>query len=176
MTEPEFRLIQPNDYQAFDRLIENNRERLKRYFPITINKTQNTLKVRAYLQEWSQLLNKKELFPFGLFQEEEIFAVVLIKNIDWKIGKAELGYYIDADQEGRGITTLLVNNTITYCFEELELQKVFLRIAPDNLASIKVAEKTGFIKEGILRREFKIETGELVDMVYYGKLRDADLL
>lgn len=175
MNEPEFRLIQSNDYQAFERLIENNRVRLKRYFPITISKTMTSLKVKSYLQELSQQLNKKEIYPFGLFQEDEIFAVVLVKNIDWRTGKAELGYYIDATKEGKGITTLLVNNTLTFCFEELDLQKVYLRISPSNLSSIKVAEKTGFVKEGVLRKEFKIETGELVDVIYFGKLKEESI-
>ena len=170
MTEPEFRLIKPSDYKAFNHLISENRDRIKRYFPITVSKTNTLEEVKKYLLEFSGKMGKKQLYPFGLFHDSALMAVVLVKNIDWRVPKCELGYYIDQAHEGKGIMTVLVNNTITYCFDELKIKKIFLRISPENLASIKIAEKTGFEKEGLLRKEFKIETGELVDVLYYGKL------
>ena len=116
-------------------------------------------------------MGKKLLYPFGLFHEGELMAVVLVKNIDWRIPKCELGYFIDQSKEGKGIMTVLVNNTLAYCFDELKMEKVFLRISLENMASIKIAEKTGFEKEGLLRKEFKTETGELIDVLYYGKVK-----
>jgi len=53
----------------------------------------------------------------------------------------------------------------------MEFKKVFLRIAPFNLGSIRIAEKNDFKLEGRMRKEFRIETGETVDVLYYGKLR-----
>ena len=173
MTEPEFRFILPEDYKAFNKLINTNRERLKRYFPITVSKTNSLDDVKSYLTVLSQQLEKKQRYPFGLFHDSELMGVVLVKDIDWRIPKCELAYYIDKGHEGKGITTVLVENTISYCFEELKMKKIFLRISPDNIASKKIAEKTGFTKEGVLRKEFRVYTGELVDVEYYGKL-DSD--
>jgi len=170
MNEPEFRLMRPNDSEMLFKLISENRDRIKRYFPITVNKTNTLEEVKKYLLEFSGKMGKKQLYPFGLFHDSELMAVVLIKNIDWRVPKCELGYYIDKAHEGKGVMTVLVNNTLAYCFDELKMNKVFLRISPDNHASIKVAEKTGFEKEGLLRKEFKIETDELIDVLYYGKL------
>ena len=170
MTEPEFRFILPEDYKAFNKLINNNRERLKKYFPITVSKTNTLEEVKNHLTELSLKLEKKQLYPFGLFHDSELMGVVLIKNIDWRVPKSELAYFIDEAHEGKGIMTMLVENTISYCFDELKMKKVFLRISPDNLGSKKIAEKTGFIKEGLLRKEFRIYSGELVNIEYYGKL------
>ena len=53
MNEPEFRLIQPNDFHAFNQLIIKNRDRIKRYFPITVSKTNSLEEVKKYLLEFS---------------------------------------------------------------------------------------------------------------------------
>jgi len=37
----------------------------------------------------------------------------------------------------------------------------------------KLAESCGFQVEGIIRRDYKTTTGELVDLLYYGKLSQA---
>ncbi len=46
-----------------------------------------------------------------------------------------------------------------------------MRIHPDNIAAKKVAEKCGFELEGTIRKEYKTPSGELVDLLYYGKIR-----
>lgn len=170
MNEPEFRLILDDDYKAFSKLINKNREELKRYFPITVSRTNTLEDVKTYLTEVSEKTEKKQLYLFGLFHESELVSVLMVKNIDWRVPKCELAYFIDKEKEGKGIMTVLVNNTVSHCFEELKMKKVFLRISPDNLASKKIAEKTGFTKEGLLRKEFRVYTGELIDVEYYGKL------
>jgi RimJ/RimL family protein N-acetyltransferase len=48
---------------------------------------------------------------------------------------------------------------------------VYARIAPDNPASIRVAEKCGFQHEGLLRKEYRAGNGELMDVLYYGILK-----
>lgn len=172
MSEPTFRFLMTSDANTFLKLISSNRERFKKYFPITVSTTNDIKEVKNYIKQLSHNMKKKEMYPLGLFLDEEIQGLVIIKNIDWNARKCELGYYIDEEQEGKGITTILVNNTITYCFEKLEMNKIFLRIAPDNTPSIKVAEKAGFSKEGLLRQDIKLFDGQVLDMIYYGILRD----
>ncbi|MCL5028997.1 MAG: GNAT family N-acetyltransferase [Bacteroidetes bacterium] len=54
------------------------------------------------------------------------------------------------------------------------MNKVFLRIAEDNISSRRVAEKNGFIVEGILRQDFNISEGERIDVIYYGLLNQLN--
>jgi RimJ/RimL family protein N-acetyltransferase len=51
------------------------------------------------------------------------------------------------------------------------MNKLYLRSLQANIASQKVAEKTGFIKEGVLRKEFKSGNNQLEDVIYYGLVK-----
>jgi RimJ/RimL family protein N-acetyltransferase len=51
------------------------------------------------------------------------------------------------------------------------LNKIFMRIAEDNVSSRRVAEKNEFKIEGVLRKDFKTAEGKLIDVVYYGLIQ-----
>lgn len=80
-----------------------------------------------------------------------------------KLGKiAEFGYWVRTDEHGKGIAGEAVGRLLDEVFESLGYHKVTLRIAVGNLASERVAEKLGFVREGILREELLIR-GNWVD-------------
>jgi RimJ/RimL family protein N-acetyltransferase len=45
-----------------------------------------------------------------------------------------------------------------HAFSQLGVNKVYARIVPGNLASIRVAEKCGYEREGLLRSDFRTAT------------------
>ena len=57
-------------------------------------------------------------------------------------------------------------------FRELQFNKLFLRTHPTNTACRMLAERCGFEQEGLIRKDYKTTHGELVDLIYYGKLGD----
>lgn len=165
------KIIEEDEYQKLFELINSNKERLKRYFPNTIKEISTEEKAKSHLQETKVKQLKREKFLFGIYSANSLIGYINVKNIDWEIPKCELGYFIDKSYEGKGIMTQQISEALKYCFENLEMKKVFLRIGTENTGSIILAEKNGFEKEGILRKEFRIETGELIDVVYYGKIK-----
>jgi ribosomal-protein-serine acetyltransferase len=62
----------------------------------------------------------------------------------------DIGYWIDADYEGRGITSRAARALITSSFEELGLTRVELRTSIENKRSRALAERLGFSFEGVL--------------------------
>src|SRR5438105_3006486 len=64
----------------------------------------------------------------------------------------DIGYWIDADFEGRGITTRSARALISSAFDQLGLSKVELRTSVDNQRSRTVAERLGFGFEGVMPR------------------------
>lgn len=74
----------------------------------------------------------------------------------------EIGYWIRTSAAGSGVATEACARIVQTAFEELRLHRVTLRIAVGNRASERVAEKLGFLREGVLRREVLIG-GEWVD-------------
>ena len=57
-----------------------------------------------------------------------------------------------------------------WAFESLELERVELRITPENAASIKVAERAGYVREGVLR-SVHFKQGVRTDLAVYSRLK-----
>jgi ribosomal-protein-serine acetyltransferase len=102
---------------------------------------------------------------------KNLIGYVCIKNIDKKIRKCELAYFIDKDFEGKGIISKAVSQTIDFCFSDLLMNKVFICTSKINTASQRIATKHGFSHEGTLREEFKSGEGILEDINYFGLLK-----
>jgi ribosomal-protein-alanine N-acetyltransferase len=69
---------------------------------------------------------------------------------------AYLGYYVGAKYSGEGYLTEAINLMLEYAFKNLKLHRLEANIQPGNLASIKLVERAGFIREGFSRRYLKI--------------------
>ena len=86
-------------------------------------------------------------------------------------GSVELGYWLDAAMEGKGVVTQACRTMVRHAFEEHELHKVEISCATDNTRSRAVAERLGFSQEGILRQTDRLHD-RYVDGVFYGLLVD----
>jgi len=76
-----------------------------------------------------------------------------LRIIDRNIGIANLGYWVRTSQTNKGIATAAALLLARFAFNELRLTRVEIAVAVDNQASLRVAEKAGAIKEGILRNK-----------------------
>jgi ribosomal-protein-serine acetyltransferase len=71
--------------------------------------------------------------------------------IDRGCGIADLGYWVRTSQTNKGIAIAATLLLAQFAFNGLGLNRVELTIAVDNQASLRVADKAGAIREGILR-------------------------
>lgn len=95
---------------------------------------------------------------------------VYVRDIDTTHQKAEYGIFIGEDAaRGRGYGTAAAKLMIRYCFEELGLHRLFLRVYANNIQAIRSYEKAGFVKEAYLREDVCID-GEFKDIVLMGIL------
>jgi len=167
------RPVNIEDAKGYLHLINSNRDRIEKYFPKTARTVTNTQNAVSHLIERVAQSERKEFILFLITETttENIVGIVFLKDINWNIPKAELGFFVDRNYEGKGITTRSLFVVIEYPFKTLKLNKLFMRIGKENLSSQRVAEKNGFLLEGVLRNDFKAFDGSLVDMNYYGLLR-----
>jgi len=70
---------------------------------------------------------------------------------------AHIGYWIDKNYANRGFTTQAVLAIADYSFDALKLHRVEINLRPENAASRRVAEKSGFIFEGERPRYLHID-------------------
>ena len=81
----------------------------------------------------------------------------------------EIGYWVRTDETRHNVATEGVTAVLQVAFEELEMHRVVLRIAEGNRSSERVAEKLGFIREGVLREEIRVQ-GVWLDHSVWGLL------
>ena len=97
---------------------------------------------------------------------------VYIRDIDKTHQKAEYDIFIGEPQaRGKGYGTAAARLMIKYCFEELQLHRLFLRVYAENIQAIRSYEKAGFVKEAHLREDVCID-GKYHDIVLMGILNN----
>jgi len=168
------RPLTSDDLLAYYELVETNRPRLADFFAGTVTRTQTLSDTKRFLDEIEQRKLAKTYMPYVIAERSSgRFAGYLdLKNIDWSIPKSEMGCYVDETVAGKGLASKAFSIFCNFCFEELRFEKLFLRTHESNTAAIKLAEKNGFIREGLIRCDYRTTSGKLVDLLYYGKLRD----
>jgi RimJ/RimL family protein N-acetyltransferase len=86
-------------------------------------------------------------------------------------GRAAVGYWLVPAARGRGAATQAIRLLARWAFAELGLARLELTCGPDNEASQRVAERCGFVREGLLRSHVPFQ-GSRRDSVVYGLLPD----
>jgi len=84
---------------------------------------------------------------------------------------ATIGYWLGAPHIGRGFMTAAVGAVVPFAFDVLRLHRIEAAIMPANVASIRVAERTGFRREGLARGYLRIN-GRWEDHLLYALLAE----
>ena len=97
-------------------------------------------------------------------------GMLILDEIDRKNGTGHIHIKLrKGDTRGKGYGTDSVNIMVKYAFEELRLNCIFCNILVYNKASIRLFEKCGFHKVGVLRSRI-YKRGEYHDVYAFSKL------
>jgi RimJ/RimL family protein N-acetyltransferase len=86
-------------------------------------------------------------------------------------GRCYVGYWLAADARGRGLITRALRLLCEFAFGQLGVARIELWADPANSASIAVAERLGFQREGLMHSFLEVK-GERRDMWTYSLLQD----
>jgi ribosomal-protein-serine acetyltransferase len=106
-------------------------------------------------------------------RDGRLVGCVDVKRVDWAARTAEVGYWVAPWGRGSGAATRATLAISRWTLREQGFERVELRAATGNRASQRVAEKAGFVREGIARNAGHVRGGR-VDLVVYSLTR-ADL-
>jgi RimJ/RimL family protein N-acetyltransferase len=70
--------------------------------------------------------------------------------------RANLGYWIRTSRAGKGVATAATILLAKWGFEALKLLRIEILVAVENARSLRVAEKAGATREGVLRNRLNI--------------------
>jgi ribosomal-protein-serine acetyltransferase len=162
--------ILPNEFYE---LIDKNRDHIGHTFPVTLANSDSPENAENFISVSKDREKNSEGYHFYArdIKTNKLIGYLCVKTIDYRISKCELGYFIDKDYQGKGITSKMVSDALEFCFKELMMNKVFICTSEGNLASQRIALKHNFKQEGILRDEFRNGHGQLQNTVYFGLLK-----
>ena len=84
--------------------------------------------------------------------EERLLGVTGLHDVSWKNRRAATGYWIAPWARGHGYATRATRLVSRWALHELDLVRVELIADVENPASLRTAERAGFVREGVLRK------------------------
>lgn len=128
----------------------------------------------AHLNWYRNKVLKGEVAQFIIVDNESGKDVgsVYLRDIDNDNQKCEYGIFIGEEScRGKGLGTAAARLILGYAFDELKMNRVFLRVFAKNTAAINSYKHAGFKTEGVFRQDVIID-GTAYDMVFMAMLRD----
>ena len=118
-------------------------------------------------------VRETDIHPWAIAdgQDDGLIGGVTLFAIDRTNRRGEIGYNLHPDRQGKGLANEAVRLALVYAFDELGLERIEADIDPRNDASCRFVEKLGFVREGLLRRRWRV-ADEVCDTALYGLLRE----
>jgi len=164
----QLRLSEPRYAKDTYELVLRNREHLKQWMPWAEDEP-SLEAIREYYRATLLRFANGEGSQWGIWYQGKLVGAMGYNNLDWANSKVEIGYWLDAAMQGKGLITRACSTLITYAFDEHGLNKVEIHCGVENKRSRAVPERLGFTQEGIIRQAEKFRD-RYVDQVYYGML------
>src|SRR5258708_16828474 len=146
--ETQLRLVEERRVEEYFALIERNKDHLHEW--VAGEAYEGSVEtLRAYVKQRLLQFVNGEGYHLGIWYQDTLVGV-LDYRLNWRRRNVELGYWIDATMEGKGIVTQACRTMVRHAFEEHKLHKVEISCAPDNPDPRTVAERLGFTRERLL--------------------------
>jgi ribosomal-protein-alanine N-acetyltransferase len=120
----------------------------------------------AKVQPWT--IESDGWLTFGVadISTEEKLGSIGLKIVNHEVKIAEIGFMIKKSAQRKGYAIEAVSLLKTYAFSNLNLMKLVVLCSVNNAGSFNLLEKSGFIREGCLRRNSIINSKYIDDYTY----------
>ena len=129
---------------------------------------------RALLEEIHDCFRLRTLFQWGIADrgDDRLLGTITLHRLDLDHARAEVGFALARDAWRRGAATDALGTLLRFAFDELGLHRIEADTDPRNERSIRLLERHGFQREGLLRERYHV-LGEWQDAVLFGLLAAA---
>jgi RimJ/RimL family protein N-acetyltransferase len=127
---------------------------------------------RAFVDDAATHLSTGKSVALAIADSSTDQAVGSVTFHVWGPRHWEIGYWVAADQRRHGLATEAVTKVSRWAFAAYpNLARLSLYTLPGNEPSQKVAQRAGFLYEGLLRRWAEVN-GEQLDWVMFSLIRE----
>ncbi len=113
---------------------------------------------RALVKDLRRQAGRGTSLPFVVTWDGVMIGQLTVAGITWGSARwCNLGYWIDREHAGRGITPTAVALACDHCFGTMGLHRIEIAIRPENVASLRIVDKLGFAEIGLAPRYLHID-------------------
>ena len=128
---------------------------------------------RKWITITSRLARADKAYDFGIEDEEsgEIVGMIGLRNVNRQDRNAEVGYWVGTSFQRRAYAKEALRLVLKFAFRELRLVRVYAMAHQKNVASVKLLDRIGFVREGVWRKASLINR-RWYDVYAYGILKE----
>jgi ribosomal-protein-serine acetyltransferase len=169
--ELEIHSFAQSDAEALFAAVDRNRERLREWLP-WVDNTKSAADLALFIERSAAQEDAHLGAQAGIWLDGALVGSIGCHPIDWKNRSTSIGYWLDADHQGKGVITRCTVALLNYLFFDLRLHRVEIRCATGNRRSCAIPERLGFEREGIAR-EAEWLNDRFLDLVVWSMLEPA---
>jgi len=147
--ETELRLIEPQHAEALNALVELNFAHIREW-SAWLKSERSIETTRAFIKRNLARMAEDNGYAVAIWHRGEMAGQIEYNYIDRANHVTEIGYWLGASFQGRGLVTRSCRALINYAFSELGLNRVEMRCAVENRRSRGIPGRLGFRQEGVL--------------------------
>ncbi|MBA8901499.1 MULTISPECIES: GNAT family protein [unclassified Phyllobacterium] len=168
------RAPQVSDYRAWAHLRAQSRDFLTPWEPLWADDDLERSSFRHRIRHYDEEAAAGTAHPFFLFHNSDsrLLGGITLGNIRRGVGQnGMIGYWTGAPYAGQGYMGEALSLLISHAFTKVRLHRLEAACIPSNERSIRLLEKAGFQREGLLRSYLKIN-GMWQDHLLFSLLED----
>ena len=125
----------------------------------------------ALLARIQQQFSEKIGFQWGVERKDDgrILGTCTLFHVDSRNMRAELGYALASAYWKNGYMREALSALLDFAFGPMKLRRLEADVDPRNASSLRILQKLGFSREGLLRERWNVD-GEIQDTAFLGLL------
>lgn len=151
--DAELRPLEPWQAEEFLAHIDRARANTDPWIPWASRST-DLDSARATLQGYADRQAADTRRIYGIWLDGSLVGGVMFVHFDAEVGNCEIGAWVEAAGEGRGLISAAVRRLIAYAFEERGMHRIEWWCSSRNERSRAVAQRVGMQLDGTLREWF----------------------
>lgn len=123
-------------------------------------------------KEWLQTVNKDRSKNYYILFNEKGFKIGLVRmdEIDFINSSVRVGGDIHVRFKGKGYGQKMMGLVKKYCFDYLNMNRLWLLVLETNKVALHIYDKSGFVKEGVQRKAI-FRNGKYIDYIMMSLLK-----
>ena len=144
-------LIEPRHARELNQLIKGSYEHLHEWSNWLKNNDQTVDGTEEWIKKNQLSYGSGSGYEIGIWHEGNMAGQIGYNYFDRENHRTEIGYWLGATFQGKGLITRGCRALIGHAFDNLDVKRIEIRCCTENLKSRKIPEKFGFKLEGVAR-------------------------